>query len=66
MKTLHGTDKSSSLVPRYVLATRWVGDDATFAARPWKSSPPPEILPKNLKLGTKYKDITDFPIVWRK
>ncbi len=40
MCTLHGAAGNQSLTDaRRVLATRWLGDDARFAARPWEISP---------------------------
>lgn len=40
MCTLHGAAGNQSLTDaRRVLATRWLGDDARFATRPWEVSP---------------------------
>ena len=40
MCTLHGAAGNQSLTDaRRVLATRWLGDDARFATRPWEISP---------------------------
>ncbi|KAK3254617.1 hypothetical protein CYMTET_36173, partial [Cymbomonas tetramitiformis] len=37
---LHSAGGNPSVKPRRVLSTRWVGDDARCAARPWETSPP--------------------------
>lgn len=40
MLALHGAEGNQSLtMPRRALATRWLGDDARFAERPWEISP---------------------------
>ena len=64
MKTLHGTKNSDGEETRYVLATRWLGDDAVFAKRPWKTSPPPETLPTDIKFGSNITENKVFPIIW--
>ncbi|KAK4297526.1 hypothetical protein Pmani_030063 [Petrolisthes manimaculis] len=41
MRTLHGASgNTSSTTHRRVLSTRWLGDDAVLARRPWQVSPP--------------------------
>ncbi|XP_067119336.1 probable phytanoyl-CoA dioxygenase [Centruroides vittatus] len=61
MKTLHGAPgNSSENVKRRVLSTRWLGDDATMAARPWEVSPP---IYGNLNIGDRAVS-EEFPIVW--
>eukprot|EP00058_Branchiostoma_floridae_P007228 XP_002592716.1 hypothetical protein BRAFLDRAFT_67156 [Branchiostoma floridae] len=41
MKALHGAPADPSLsLRRRVVSTRWVGDDAVLAERPWEVSPP--------------------------
>jgi len=60
-KTLHGArGNNSSSLQRRVLSTRWIGEGARLARRPWQVSPP-ELG------GLKYGDImvSDvFPCVW--
>lgn len=38
--TLHGTAQRVAAPARRVLSSRWVGEDAYFAQRPWEFSPP--------------------------
>ena len=64
MKTLHGTKNSDNEETRYVLATRWLGDDAVYARRPWKTSPPAETLPEDIVLGSKISKSKAFPVIW--
>jgi ectoine hydroxylase-related dioxygenase (phytanoyl-CoA dioxygenase family) len=41
MRTIHGAPTTEGLTTRRRgFSTRWLGDDARFALRPWKSSPP--------------------------
>lgn len=41
MRTLHGAPATVGLTSRRRgFSTRWLGDDARFAVRPWKTSPP--------------------------
>lgn len=41
MRTLHGASGNpSASTHRRVLSTRWLGDDAVLATRPWQVSPP--------------------------
>ena len=51
MKTIHGTDSSFSNQKRIVISTRWLGEDITYCQRSWPTSPPKELLPKELKIG---------------
>ncbi|XP_069688282.1 uncharacterized protein [Periplaneta americana] len=45
MRTVHGAAGNSSIsYQRRVLATRWLGDDATLTTRPWEVSPPIEAV----------------------
>lgn len=61
MKTLHAAPgNSSECLQRRVLSTRWLGDDAMMAARPWKVSPPTY---GNLNIGDRAVS-EEFPIVW--
>jgi ectoine hydroxylase-related dioxygenase (phytanoyl-CoA dioxygenase family) len=39
-RTIHGAPGNSSSRPRRVFSSRWVGDDATYAVRAGKGSPP--------------------------
>jgi len=64
MKTLHGTKNSDNEETRYVLATRWLGGDAVYAKRPWKTSPPAETLPDNIVLGSTILKSKAFPVIW--
>jgi ectoine hydroxylase-related dioxygenase (phytanoyl-CoA dioxygenase family) len=60
-RTLHdapGTEGSSTR--RRVVSLRWLGDDATFALRPWLHSPPFE--QRDLVEGGPLDD-DRFPIV---
>ena len=41
MRTIHGAPATTSLKSRRRgFSTRWLGDDARFTSRPWKTSPP--------------------------
>lgn len=41
MRTIHGAPPTTGLkTRRRGFSTRWLGDDARFAVRPWKTSPP--------------------------
>ena len=41
MRTIHGAPATAGLkTRRRGFSTRWLGDDARFATRPWKTSPP--------------------------
>ena len=58
---LHGAAGNRSLTTaRRALSTRWFGDDARFAERPWEISPP---VTGGLKPGELMACDT-FPIVW--
>ena len=61
-RTLHGAPGNAGAERRRVVSFRWVGDDATFARRPGRTSPPfPHVdLPHGAPL-----DGPDFPVVWR-
>ncbi|MDH3742780.1 MAG: phytanoyl-CoA dioxygenase family protein [Hyphomicrobiales bacterium] len=63
MRTLHGAPSTAQLkTRRRGFSTRWLGDDAYFTARPWKTSPPfPEV---ELAQGAKM-DHPSFPVVWQ-
>lgn len=62
MRTLHGAPSTVGLKSRRrAFSTRWIGDDARFAQRAWKTSPPyPEV---NLNHGDAM-DHPSFPVMW--
>ena len=62
MRTLHGAPPTAGLKSRRrAFSTRWIGDDARFAQRAWKTSPPyPEV---KLKHGDAM-DHPSFPVMW--
>ena len=62
MRTLHGAPSTARLkTRRRGFSTRWLGDDAYFTKRAWKTSPPfPEV---QLDQGAKMKHEL-FPVVW--
>ena len=62
MLTLHGAPNTNDLpTRRRGFSTRWLGDDAVFATRPWKTSPPfNEVL---LEVGAPMTH-SEFPVVW--
>lgn len=64
MRTLHGAPPTESLkTRRRAFSTRWIGEDATFAERAWKTSPPyPEV---KLQHGDAMEHAS-FPVVWRR
>lgn len=61
MLALHGAaGNASPTTSRRVFATRWLGDDARFAERPWEISPP---VTGGLRSGEPMACET-FPLVW--
>ena len=63
MRTLHGAPGTASLkTRRRGFSTRWLGDDAVFATRPFKTSPPFEGL--GLSPGVPMEHEL-FPVVYR-
>ncbi|XP_042888311.1 uncharacterized protein LOC122263775 [Penaeus japonicus] len=63
MKTVHGAPGNTSVANhRRVLSTRWLGDDAVLATRPWEVSPP---ITGGLKPGQRAVCDT-FPLVYTK
>ncbi|MDX1687203.1 MAG: phytanoyl-CoA dioxygenase family protein [Candidatus Promineifilaceae bacterium] len=61
--TLHGAaGNQSQTTARRALSTRWFGDDARFAERPWEISPP---ITGGLKPGEPMACDT-FPVIWEK
>uniref|UniRef100_A0A2L2XYK1 Phytanoyl-CoA dioxygenase n=1 Tax=Parasteatoda tepidariorum TaxID=114398 RepID=A0A2L2XYK1_PARTP len=62
MKCLHGAPGNMSTThSRRVLSTRWLGDDATLARRPWEISPP---ITGGLQIGQRMV-CKEFPVVWK-
>jgi len=63
MRTVHGAPGTvGQRDRRRGFSTRWLGDDARFAVRPWKTSPPyPEV---KLEAGDPMEH-SSFPVVWR-
>lgn len=63
MLTLHGAFGTETLkTRRRAFSTRWLGDDAVYATRPWATSPPfPEL---DLEPG-KPPHNRLFPVAWR-
>jgi ectoine hydroxylase-related dioxygenase (phytanoyl-CoA dioxygenase family) len=62
-RTLHDAPGNRSAIDRRrAVSLRWVGDDATWAERPWQVSPPFE--PNGLKVGDPLDDLR-FPVVHR-
>lgn len=60
-RTLHGAPANRSQRPRRVFSSRWVGDDAVFADRGGRTSPPfPDL---KLRHGDPL-DAPEFPIVF--
>lgn len=60
-RTLHGAPGNPSTDRRRVVSLRWVGDDAVWAERPWKVSPPYE--PDGLRPGDPL-DEERFPLAF--
>ena len=60
-RTLHSAPGNiSATSARRALATRWLGDDARFAKRPWETSPP---VTGGLQPGDSMA-CDEFPVVW--
>jgi ectoine hydroxylase-related dioxygenase (phytanoyl-CoA dioxygenase family) len=61
-RTVHGAPANRSTARRRAFSARWVGDDATFADRGGKTSPPfPDL---KLRHGDPL-DAPEFPVVYR-
>ena len=60
-RTLHDAPGNTLATRRRAVSFRWVGDDATFATRPWQVSPPYE--PDGLTVGGGLGDDARFPVV---
>lgn len=62
MRTIHGAPPTVGLKNRRRgFSTRWLGDDACFAVRPWETSPPYREV--HLDPGDSM-DHPSFPMVW--
>ncbi len=61
-RTVHGAPANRSPVARRVFSARWVGDDAVYAERAGKGSPPFTGL--TMRDGEPF-DAPIFPVVWR-
>ena len=62
MLTVHGAPNTSTIkTRRRGFSTRWLGDDAVFAERPWKTSPPFRNV--ELRPGDPIAH-DEFPVVW--
>ena len=62
MRILHGAKQSTDTAGGQVVATRWLGEDATFATRPWETSPS---YTGGLMPGYPFHTSDAFPVVWR-
>jgi ectoine hydroxylase-related dioxygenase (phytanoyl-CoA dioxygenase family) len=60
-RTLHGAPANQTKNRRRAVSFRWVGDDARFAKRPGRTSPPFPHL--TFEDGAPF-DAPDFPVVW--
>lgn len=60
-RTLHGAPANRSAERRRVISVRWVGDDARFAQRPGRTSPPYPDL--SFQDGAPFGG-ADFPVLW--
>ena len=60
-RTLHDAPGNRLPTRRRAVSFRWVGDDATFATRPWQVSPPYE--PDGLTVGGGLGHDPRFPLV---
>ncbi|XP_078351334.1 uncharacterized protein LOC144636066 [Oculina patagonica] len=63
MKTVHGAHGNNLSTPRRAFSTRWLGNDAVKAERPWMNLPPSNEI-KGLKLGDNLVESGVFPVVW--
>lgn len=62
MRTIHGAPATTGLKSRRRgFSTRWLGDDARFAVRPWKTSPPYREV--DLSPGDPMHH-SSFPVAW--
>jgi ectoine hydroxylase-related dioxygenase (phytanoyl-CoA dioxygenase family) len=65
MLTLHGAGGVGGGNRRRVVSFRFIGDDTTFAPRPWRTSPPFPGLVDELAKGAKM-DHPLFPVLWER
>ena len=63
MLSLHGAGGVAGGNRRRVVSFRFMGDDSTFAPRPWRTSPPFQGLEKELAPGAAM-DHPLFPVLW--
>ena len=65
-KTIHGAPGNSSASrSRRVVSLRFLGDDAVFARRPWRTSPPYDEREGGvLRAGQPMRGDPLFPVVW--
>ena len=60
-RTVHGARGNAASSRRRVLSLRWVGDDARFAERPGRTSPP--YPGHDMRAGQRLREDW-FPVVW--
>ncbi len=60
-RTLHDAPGNQLKARRRAVSLRWIGDDATFAQRPWEASPPFE--QRDLVVGEPFANDDRFPLV---
>jgi len=60
---LHGAPGNLTFTQRRILSTRWMGDDAVIATRPWEVSPP---TTGGLHPGQSAYLSEEFPTLWQK
>ncbi|MEL6891658.1 MAG: phytanoyl-CoA dioxygenase family protein, partial [Actinomycetota bacterium] len=60
-RTLHDAPGNTLATRRRAVSFRWIGDDATFATRPWQVSPPYDA--DGLVVGGGLGDDPRFPVV---
>ncbi len=60
-RTLHDAPGNKLASRRRAVSLRWLGDDATFAQRPWEASPPFEQL--GLVVGGSLQGDDRFPLI---
>lgn len=65
MLTLHGAGGVGNGNRRRVVSFRFIGDDTTFAPRPWRTSPPFPGLEDELAKGARM-DHPLFPALWKR
>jgi ectoine hydroxylase-related dioxygenase (phytanoyl-CoA dioxygenase family) len=65
MLTLHGAGGVGGGNRRRVVSFRFIGDDTTFAPRPWRTSPPFAGLEKDLDKGAPMVHPL-FPVLWQR